>query len=294
MFNLDKEFLNDNVGSETSYSVYNTRGFDNYEKNDKPSVFNVLITDTILESNSTFAGVLDFYCIHPWIPINDETLQGQVYFTTENFNYHTLIDSNLDGVLDTSLALTNELLNKAVGFLHLLEWEQVDPTTPQLEGVVKNKNIKYNPIDANGNLMYLDVADVQYVIWDLIFGHYAPDYPFFQEVGYGNRNLNTNTHAQLMSNIREYTDTYTPTAVGDSVGLVLLADSYKQPLLTTVKLEPPSSGTGNHPSQPNIPNSKPIPEHSMLFPVLIIGGIMVWNTLRKKKKQRVVNNSVII
>ena len=240
----NQTLLTNNEADSVSISILRNTLFDNPGTLDNdPSVFNFRFNSTPTYYLNEF-GIYDGYCVQPWIPIDDGTFSADLYYSTEDFSIETSIDLDQDFILDETFTLTDESVQAAIFVLNNLTWEQLDGDST-LEGVIRdNDGNILNPTDDNGDYIYLEIADVQYLIWDLIYGIYAPEYggdSVFDETAYGYRALNETTNAILKANVTPHATNYVPEKAGDQVGVILVPDDGSQFILSTVEL----SGLGD-------------------------------------------------
>ena len=229
--------LIDNLPDNIAFSIVRNANYDNPgSNNNDPSAFNFLFNNSYYLNEF---GIFDAFCLQPWIPINDTIYTANLYYITEDFSISTNVDLNQDLIINETFYFTDELLQAATFVLNNLSWEQLDADAA-LEGVIRDDagNI-LNPTDASGNYIYLEIADVQYVVWDLIYGIYAPDYAgggIFDETGYGVRALDSTTNAILKSNIAPHAANYVADEAGDKLGFIIQPNSYHQHLFSTIEL----------------------------------------------------------
>ena len=227
----------DNLPDNITFTIVRNAPYDNLgSTNNDPSSFNFLFNSSYYLNQF---GIFDAFCLQPWIPIDDSTYTANLYYITEDFSIPTDVDLNQDLIADEAFYLTDEVVQTATFVLNNLSWEQLDADVA-LEGVIRDDagNI-LNPTDSSGNYIYLEIADVQYVVWDLIYGIYAPDYAgggIFDETSYGVRALNSTTNAILKSNIAPHAANYVADEVGDKLGFILQPTSDHQHLFSTIEL----------------------------------------------------------
>ena len=168
-------------------------------------------------------GVYDGFCIQPWIPISNREYSADLYYSTENFTISTLVDLDQNATVDVDepFDITQDTVQESVYTLNNLTWANMDGDDA-LEGIITDDNGNIlNPTDGSGNTIYLEVADVQYLIWYQIYGLYAPDYgPGFDESDYGPRALNSAQNAALAASIAPFAANYVPDEAGEKVGLI--------------------------------------------------------------------------
>jgi hypothetical protein len=279
--------LTDNLADNVTFTISRNPSKDNLGSiyND-PSVFTVFFHSSYYLNK---IGIFDGYCIQPWIAIGDNKYTADIYYSTEDFSILTKVDLNQDSVADETFELTDEKVQPVTFVLNNLSWEQLD-ADEALEGVIRDDNDNIlNPTDASGNYIYLEIADVQYLIWDLIYDFYAPDYagsPVFNETDYGVRALNTTTNAILKNNVVPHAENYIANEAGDKVGIIIKPDLNKQYIITTIKKSDIPDYTEY--SQINIFESQntsytiPIPESSSIMGLLVFAILILLTRIKAK------------
>lgn len=240
--------LFDNQFSDLSFTVSQNAKYDNPGgTTNNPSIFNIMIHG---EGLGAF-GIYDGYCIQPWMRIKDGTFESQLGYSTETFEFLTYSDLDEDLVRNETTLLTNQEARELSYVLQNLSWEQRDGDAA-LEGVMRSPSGEIlNPKNADGDYVYLEPSDVQFLIWDMLYGIYAPNYAggVFNTSPYGVRNLSSSENTMLKENILPFAKNFEPKEETDHVGIVLRPKDGSQPLITSIEIKKLADLIGSSPEE---------------------------------------------